>query len=232
MTAPPFLSVVVPVFDEREVLPLFAARTRAALDATGRDYEVVAVDDGSADGSGPVLKALAMQWPQLRVLRLRRNAGHQAAITAGLSASRGDAVVTIDADLQDPPELIADLLAAARREQADVVYAVRSRRDVDTAFKRGTARLYYRLMRRIAGAEVRPDAGDFRLMTRPVVDDLLALPERHPVYRLLVPWLGYPSTTVSYVRVARGAGRTQYPLGCMLRLGLDSVTTFYASPLR
>ncbi|WP_331273126.1 glycosyltransferase family 2 protein [Motilibacter deserti] len=226
------LSVVVPVYNEREVLPLFVERTRRALDGLGEAYELIAVDDGSTDGSREALDAAADVWPQLRVLRLRRNAGHQAAITAGLAASRGDAVVTIDADLQDPPELIADLVAAARREQVDVVYAVRSRRDVDTAFKRGTARLYYRLMRRIAGTDIQPDAGDFRLMTRPVVDDLLALPERHPVYRLLVPWLGYPSTTVAYEREARAAGRTHYPLGRMLRLGIDSVTSFTASPLR
>ncbi|WP_331272295.1 glycosyltransferase family 2 protein [Motilibacter aurantiacus] len=226
------LSVVVPVFNERDVLPLFVERARRALDGLDGAYEVVAVDDGSTDGTREALADAAARWPQLRVLRLRRNAGHQAAISAGLAATRGDLVVTIDADLQDPPELIGDLVAAAAREGVDVVYAVRSRRDVDTAFKRGTARLYYRLMRRIAGSDIQPDAGDYRLMTRPVVDDLLALPERAPVYRLLVPWLGYPSATVAYEREARAAGRTHYPLGRMIRLGIDSVTAFTASPLR
>ncbi|RZS91296.1 dolichol-phosphate mannosyltransferase [Motilibacter rhizosphaerae] len=228
----PVLSVVVPVYDEREVLPLFAARTRPVLDGLGVPYEVVAVDDGSTDGTPEVLAGLAAGWPQLRVLRLRRNAGHQAAITAGLDAAAGAYVVTLDADLQDPPELVPELLATAQRAGVDVVYAARDERGTDTWFKRTTARAYYRLMRRIAGVDLPPHAGDYRLMSRAVVGDLRALPERHKVYRLLVPWLGYPSATVHYAREARAAGRTHYPLAKMVRLGLDSVTAFSGSPLR
>ncbi|RKS80296.1 dolichol-phosphate mannosyltransferase [Motilibacter peucedani] len=228
----PVLSVVVPVFNEVEVFDLFAARTRPVLDALGVDYELLAVDDGSTDGTREVLAAAAARWPQLRTLRLRRNAGHQAAITAGLEASRGELVVTIDADLQDPPEVIAELVGAARREGVDVVYAVRASRASDSWFKRGSARVYYRVMRRVAGADIPAHAGDFRLMSRAVVRDLLELPERHRVYRLLVPWLGYPSASVDYVREPRAAGRTHYPLSKMVRLGLDSVTAFTGAPLR
>ena len=228
----PLLTVVVPVYDEREAFPLFVARTRPVLDGLGVAYECVAVDDGSTDGTREVLERHAREWPQLRVLRLRRNAGHQAAITAGLDASRGAYVVTIDADLQDPPELIVEMLRTARDQQVDVVYAARSSRTSDSAFKRLTARVYYRMMRRIAGAEIVPHAGDFRLMSRAVVEDLAALPERHRVYRLLVPWLGHRSATLTYVREVRAAGSTHYPLAKMVRLGLDSVTAFTGAPLR
>ncbi len=226
------LSVVVPVYDEESVFPVFAARMRPVLDAMGADYEVVAVDDGSTDATPQVLAEVAATWPQLRIIRLRRNAGHQGAITAGLDRARGDWVVTIDADLQDPPELIPDLLDAARRDDADVVYAVRNDRTQDTWFKRRTAALYYGLVRRTADTDVPAHAGDYRLVSRPVVEALRELPERHRVYRLLVPWLGFPSTTVHYRREARAAGESKYPLSRMTRLAVDSLTSFTAQPLR
>jgi dolichol-phosphate mannosyltransferase len=226
------LSVVVPMYNEQDVLPLMAPRLRAVLDGLGESYEVVAVDDGSTDATSAVLAGLRRTWPQLRVVRLRRNCGHQAALTAGLHRAIGDYVASIDADLQDPPELIADMLHLARERNLDIVYGVRNDRSTDSVFKRLTAAGYYRLMRRIAGAAVPSQAGDFRLLSRATVDALRELPEQVPVYRLLVPWLGFPSGTLQYSRERRAAGETKYPLAKMLRLAADSVTSFSAAPLR
>lgn len=228
----PHLSVVVPMYDEAEVLPLFVERLRPVLDGLDEPYEVVAVDDGSRDQTPVLLQRVHRQWPQLRVLRLRANAGHQAAISAGLTAARGDWVVTLDADLQDPPEVIAPMLQAARSQGADVVYGVRNDRRTDSAFKRRSAHAFYAVMRR-AGATDAPDhAGDFRLMSRATVDAVNALPEAHRVLRLVVPSLGFPATTVSYARAARAAGDSKYPLSTMLRLSVDSLTGFSLAPLR
>ena len=226
------LSVVVPMFDEEAVLPHTLPRMRAALDALDCDYELICVDDGSSDATIALLRAARAGWPQLRIVRLRANAGHQAALTAGFDVAGGDFVVTIDADLQDPPELIATMLARAVDEGVDVVYAVRTDRTSDTAFKRITAGAYYRVARRVAGPQVPTHAGDFRLMSRAAVEALRTLPERHRVYRLLIPWLGFPSATVSYTRSARAAGTTKYPLSKMVRLAADSITSFTAAPLR
>jgi dolichol-phosphate mannosyltransferase len=166
------------------------------------------------------------------VVSLRRNVGHQTALAAGLAAAHGAYVVTIDADLQDPPEVIGDMLAAARGGDVDVVYGVRSDRSTDTRFKRKSARAYYWTMRRLVGPWVSDNAGDFRLMSRAVVDVLTALPEQRPVYRLVVPSLGFRSAEVRYVRAERVAGETKYPLGKMIKMTLDSVTSFSAAPLR
>lgn len=228
----PRLSVVVPVFNEEDVLPLFAERMRPVLDGLGVPYELLAVDDGSKDATPVVLELMRRQWPELRVIRLRRNSGHQNALTAGLHRARGEYVVSIDVDLQDPPEVIADMLALATADDLDIVYGVRTDRSTDSAFKRGTAGLYYRLIRRVVGAEVPPNAGDFRLLSRTAVDALTELPEQLPVYRLLVPWLGLPSGEVAYTRHTRAAGRSKYPLSKMIRLALNSVTGFSAAPLR
>ena len=226
------LSVVTPMYDERAAVDAFVARLRPVLDGLGVGYEVLAVDDGSRDATVARLLQLRATWPALRVISLRRNVGHQAALTAGLRSARGDYVVSIDADLQDPPEAIASMLTIARDRRVDVVYGVRSDRRCDTLFKRGTAAVYYRLMRHLAGGWVGDQAGDFRLMSRAVVDVLTALPEQRPVYRLVVPSLGFPSASVPYTRGARVAGRTKYPLGKMIRLTADSVTSFSAAPLR
>lgn len=225
------LSVVVPMYDEADVLPLTLRRMRATLDPLD-DYELICVDDGSTDGTSDLLRAARAGWPQLRIVRLRANAGHQGALTAGLDVASGDYVVTIDADLQDPPELIPQMLDRALTDAVDVVYAVRSDRQTDTTFKRATAGLYYRLARRFAGPQVPAHAGDFRLMSRAAVDALRSLPERNRVYRLLIPWLGFPSATVTYTRSARPAGTTKYPVSKMLRLTADSITSFSAAPLR
>lgn len=226
------LSVVVPMYNEQEVLPLFVERLRPVLDATGVAYEVVAVDDGSRDQTPVLLQRFLREWPQLRVVRLRANAGHQAAISAGLAAARGDWVATIDADLQDPPEVIAEMLQAGRRDGVDVVYGVRGDRTSDSPFKRRTAQGFYRLMRTLGNVDAPADAGDFRLMSRATVNAVNALPEQGRVLRLIVPTLGFPSTSVSYRRDERAAGESKYPLSKMLRLTLDSVTGFSHAPLR
>ncbi|MDI1464535.1 glycosyltransferase family 2 protein [Catellatospora sp. KI3] len=229
---PPLLSVVIPMYNEQEVLPLLIERLRPLLDGAGVAYEVVAVDDGSADATGAMLIQAARQWPGLRVVRLRRNSGHQAALTAGLHRSRGRYVASIDADLQDPPEKILEMLALARAKDLDIVYGVRDDRSTDTFFKRQTAQLYYRVMRRLVGKKIPHNAGDFRLLSRAAVDALKAMPEHQPVYRLLVPWLGFPSGEVAYRRDVRAAGSTKYPLSKMIKLAIDSVTNFSAAPLR
>jgi glycosyltransferase involved in cell wall biosynthesis len=229
---PPALSVVVPMYNEEDVLPHLVNRLRPVLDGIGEPYEVVAVDDGSTDTTAAQLIGARRLWPQLRVVRLRRNSGHQAALTAGLHRARGDYVASIDADLQDPPEKLPEMLELARCKKLDIVYGVRADRSSDTAAKRGSARVYYWLMRRLAGVQAPSNAGDFRLLSRATVDVLRELPEHQPVYRLLIPWIGFPSGEVTYVRDTRAAGRTKYPLSKMVRLAADSITNFSAAPLR
>ncbi|WP_075733379.1 glycosyltransferase family 2 protein [Streptomyces acidiscabies] len=226
------LSVVIPMFNEEDALPALVNRLRPVLDAMRVAYEVVAVDDGSTDRTAVLLDAFRLGWPELRVITLRRNSGHQAALTAGLDRALGAYTVSIDADLQDPPEKIPEMLDLARRDQLDIVYGIRADRATDTGFKRWTASLYYRLVRRLAGPSVPAQAGDFRLLSRAAVDALKALPDQQRVYRLLVPWLGFPSGEVTYEREARTAGHSKYPLGRMIRLAVDSVTGFSAAPLR
>lgn len=228
----PVLTVVVPMFDEEDVLPLFVERLRPVVDGLGVPYEVLVVDDGSRDRTPILLQQHRPDWPELRVLRLRANAGHQAAISAGLARSRGDYVVTIDADLQDPPELIGQMLQLARDEQLDVVYGARSDRRTDSAFKRVTARGYYDTMRRLGADHGPRHAGDYRLMSRATVDAVNALPEHHRVLRLVVPQLGFPSGVLTYRREERAAGRSKYPLAKMLRLAVDSITGASIAPLR
>ncbi|MGZ4613066.1 MAG: glycosyltransferase family 2 protein [Kineosporiaceae bacterium] len=232
IAAAPTLTVVVPMFDEEAVLPLFAERLRPVLDGLGATYEVLVVDDGSQDATPVLLLSEQRAWPQLRVVRLRANAGHQDALSAGLARARGAWVATLDADLQDPPELLPQMLTAARSAGVDVVYGVRTDRSTDSAFKRLTARAYYRLMQRLVGGHVTADAGDFRLMSRATVDAVNSLPDHHRVLRLVVPALGFPSVTVPYRRAPRAAGRTKYPVSRMLRLTVDSLTGFSVAPLR
>jgi polyisoprenyl-phosphate glycosyltransferase len=220
------------MYNEEAVLGLFAGRLRPVLAEMDVRYEVIAVDDGSTDSTATALSCLRTTWPELRIVRLRRNCGHQAALTAGLHRARGEWVVSIDADLQDPPEKIKEMLDLARSRSLDVVYGVRVDRGADTFLKRNTAGVYYGLMRRLVGKDVPAHAGDFRLLSRAAVDALRSLPEQKPVYRLLVPWLGFPSGEVTYVRESRAAGTTKYPVSKMVRLAWDSVTNFSAAPLR
>ena len=228
----PDLSVVIPMFNEQEVLPLLAERLKPVLDGLQVSYEVLCVDDGSADLTPALLHKLAREWEQVRVVRLRANAGHQAAISAGLARARGAYVVTIDADLQDPPEVIAEMFETARCEGVDAVYGVRSDRSTDTWFKRTTARAFYSLIRRISGTAAQSDAGDFRLMSRATVEAINSLPDTNRVLRFVVPALGFPSATVTYRREERAAGTSKYPFLKMLKLSVDSVTGFSLFPLR
>jgi polyisoprenyl-phosphate glycosyltransferase len=220
------------MFNEEAVLPAFVSRLRPVLDALALPYEVLAVDDGSTDATSILLQRYHREWPQLRIVRLRANVGHQNAISAGLAASRGAYVVTLDADLQDPPEVITEMMAVATRDDVDVVYGVRSDRSTDSMFKRHTANAFYRLIRRLSGSDAPVDAGDYRLMSRATVDAVNALPEHHRVLRLVVPALGFASATVSYRREERAAGSSKYSLGHMVRLTFDSLTAFSLAPLR
>jgi dolichol-phosphate mannosyltransferase len=220
------------MFNEEAVIPAFVDRLRPVLDGLDLSYEVVAVDDGSADTTATLLFEQGRTWPELRLVKLRKNSGHQAALTAGLQRARGDWVVSIDADLQDPPETIVEMLRLARDQGLDVVYGVRSDRSSDTAFKRHTAGAYYKVMRRLVGGDLPAQAGDFRLLSRQVVDVLVKLPEHTPVYRLLVPSLGFASGTVAYARERRAAGETKYPVRKMVALAWDSAANFSAAPLR
>jgi len=231
------LTVVVPVFDEQDVLPLFVDRLRPVLDALLSTtyvmaYEVIVVDDGSRDRSVELLSELGRTWPQLCVVELRRNSGQQAAIAAGLRQAQGDWVVTMDADLQDPPELLPAMLDAADSNRVDVVYTCRKDRASDGPLKRRLAGAYYAMVRRVAGVPVEPHVGDFRLMSRTVIEALNALPERHRVHRLLLPWLGFSSITLQHTREKRPAGRTHYSVPRLLKITADSVVSFTTAPLR
>lgn len=228
----PELSIVIPMYNEEAVLPLLVERLRPVADALNASYEVVAVDDGSRDSTPVLLQRLRREWPQLRVVRLRANAGHQAAISAGLVSARGDFAVTLDADLQDPPEVITEMLSKAKAQGADVVYGVRYDRSTDTAFKRFSAHVFYRVIRMLSRTSAPADAGDFRLMSRATIDAVNALPDHNRVLRFVVPALGFPSTSIGYRREERAAGRSKYPLGKMIRLSVDSVTGFSIAPLR
>jgi polyisoprenyl-phosphate glycosyltransferase len=229
--ARPTLSVVIPVFNEEETIPELDRRLRAFLGELGETWEVVFVDDGSRDRSARMLEALAEREPRYKLISFGRNFGHQIAITAGMDRADGDAVVVMDADLQDPPEVVREMLTRWR-EGYDVVYAVRQRRLGETWFKRLSALLFYRLFRALLGFDVVLDAGDFRLMSRPVVLTLRSLRERHRFIRGLVGWIGFRQTSVSYTRHERFAGVTKYPLRKMLSFAFDGITSFSTLPLR
>ena len=227
----PPLSVVVPCYNEAAVLPALHARLTRTLAATGRDYEIVLVNDGSRDATWAGMLDLAARDPHLRCVNLSRNHGHQLALTAGLSQSSGDPVLVIDADLQDPPELLPDMLAVMAAEDADVVYGRRTARPGETRFKRLSAHVFYRLLGRLTDAPPPPDAGDFRLMRRRVVDRFLAMPERHRYVRGMVAWLGGKQVPLPYERQPRAAGETQYTVARMVRLAWDAVTSLSVRPL-
>ena len=227
----PRYSIVAPAYNEEEVLPEFHSRIREVMDRLGEPWELVVVNDGSTDTTSEVLSQLHAQDPRVCVVDFARNFGHQIAVTAGLDHARGDAVVIIDADLQDPPEVIADLIARWK-EGWEVVYGVRSEREGETWFKLFTARLFYRLIGALTDVDIPPDAGDFRLLDRRVVEDMRTMREHRRFIRGMTSWVGYRQTGVSYVRHARLAGETKYPFWKMFRLALDAITGFSGFPLR
>ena len=223
------LSVVAPVFNEEDNVRAFCERTVSAL--AGVPFEVVLVDDGSSDGTAGVLEEIAAADSRIRVVTLSRNFGHQTALTAGLEHAAGDAVVMIDADLQDPPELIPDLVEWWRKG-SDVVVAVREARAGETRFKLMTASWFYKLLGRVAQIEVQHNAGDFRLLSRRALDALLAMPERNRYIRGMTAWVGFTHTTVPYRRAPRHAGETKFSFVRMLRFSFDAVASFSYVPLQ
>jgi dolichol-phosphate mannosyltransferase len=225
------LSVVVPVFNERETLPEFYRRVSAVLDALDRPSELIFVNDGSTDQSGEFLSKFVASDERVRVLSLSRNFGHQIAVTAGLDRARGDAVVVIDSDLQDPPELIPKLVEQWD-EGSEVVHAVRIRRRGETRFKRWTASIFYRVIKSWTELDIELDAGDFRLLGRRAVDAMRSMPEHFRFLRGMAAWVGYRQSTVHYERDSRFAGASKYSLRRMLRLASTAVTSFSFVPLQ
>lgn len=227
----PTLSLVLPIFNEEEVLPELRVRLAEFLKAIDLDVEIVFVDDGSKDQSLKALREMAAEEPRYRVLSFSRNFGHQVAITAGIDYARGEAVVVMDADLQDPPEVVLEMVAKWR-EGYDVVYAKRRSRAGETWFKLVTARWFYRMFAAMIPIEVPLDTGDFRLMSRRVVVALRELREVHRFVRGMVSWVGFKQTAVLYDRAGRFAGETKYPLKKMLKFAIDGITSFSILPLR
>jgi polyisoprenyl-phosphate glycosyltransferase len=229
----PAVSVVVPVFNEEAVLPLMYERMRAMLDRLGESWELILINDGSRDQTLAGLRALAAKDPaRIRYLSLSRNFGHQIAVSAGLDVARGGAVVIIDADLQDPPELIPAMLHQLRDGGYDVVYAQRRQRDGESVGKRLTARWFYRLLAALTSVDIPVDTGDFRVITQRVVAVLRQMPERHKFLRGQIAWVGFRQSAFMYDRQSRAAGETGYTWSKMLRLATDALTGFSNLPLK
>lgn len=225
------VSIIIPFLNEREVLPLCHARLRQVLDTLGESWEIVFVDDGSRDGSAEYLASLMTFEPGLKLVRLSRNFGKEAAMTAGIRHASGAAVILLDADLQDPPELIPEMVRAWR-EGADVVGMRRRSRAGESWAKRASAYAYYRLLSRLSRAEIPPDTGDFRLMSRRAVDALLQLPERCRYMKGLYAWIGMPTRFIDYDRAPRAAGTTKWNYFALFRLAMEGITSFSTAPLR
>ncbi|HUR87401.1 MAG TPA: glycosyltransferase family 2 protein [Solirubrobacteraceae bacterium] len=223
------LSVVAPMLDEEGTALLFCERVRSALD--GLPWELVIVDDGSKDATSRILTELAAEDERIKVVTLSRNFGHQTAITAGLDHAAGDVVVMIDSDLQDPPELIATMVEHWR-SGSDVVYAMRTDRSGESAFKLRTASWFYRIMSKASDVPLAQNSGDFRLLDRRALDALLAMRERNRYLRGMTSWVGFTQTAVPYHRDARHAGQTKYPIRKMIRFALDAITSFSRAPLQ
>ncbi len=227
----PELSVVVPVFNEQEVINETVSRLKRVLDGMLVEYEIIFVNDGSRDNTLQILRPVCQEDWRCKLVNFSRNFGHQTAITAGMDVSQGDAVVVIDADLQDPPEVIPEMFKFWR-EGYEVVYGKRISRKGETAFKKLTASAFYRFLSYMTDVEIPVDTGDFRLLDRKVVDALKRVPERNRYVRGLVSWLGFKQTAFEYVREKRFAGTTKYPLSKMMKLAVDAITSFSVKPLR
>ena len=230
MTEPVF-SVIAPIFNELENLPLLYARVKEVMDSTGEAWELILVDDGSSDGSTDLMRKLAEEDDRVRPVIFARNFGHQIAVTAGMDYSRGQAVTIIDADLQDPPEVILDLIAKWR-EGYQIVYAVRSEREGESWFKLTTASLFYKLIFKITDVKIPLNTGDFRLIDRKALEVINSMRERNRFLRGMGAWVGFKQIGVEYKRHARHAGQTHYPLKKMVQLALNAITGFSTYPLK
>jgi len=228
-----FLSIVVPCFNEADGLREFHYQMAAAARAlVGERFELILVDDGSTDDTWPLINQLSAEDRNVVAVRLSRNHGHQLALTAGLSTVRGDLVLVIDADLQDPPDLLTPMYEMMTREDADVVYGLRRSRAGETRFKKKSAEAFYRLLARITRVQIPVDTGDFRLMTRRISDQLVRMPEHDRFIRGMVAWLGYKQVACEYDRNPRYAGHTKYPLAKMVGFAADALVSFSMVPLR
>jgi glycosyltransferase involved in cell wall biosynthesis len=224
-------SIVIPVFNEEAVIHETYRRLKEVMNRTGESYELLFVNDGSRDHTETIIKGFSDRDESVVLINFSRNFGHQIAITAGMDYAAGDAVVVIDADLQDPPELILDMIAKWK-EGYDVVYAKRTKRKGETFFKKQTAHLFYRLLRASTDIEIPVDTGDFRLMDRKVCEEMKRLPEKNRFVRGLVSWVGFRQTAIEYERDERLAGETKYSLKKMIKLCLDGMTSFSYKPMK
>jgi polyisoprenyl-phosphate glycosyltransferase len=227
----PTFTIIAPIYNELDSLPELYRRVSEVMDSTGAPWELVLIDDGSQDGSTDLIRKMAADDPRVRPIIFARNFGHQIAVTAGLDYSRGDAVTIIDADLQDPPEVILQMIEKWR-EGYEVVYAVRAEREGESWFKLWTASMFYRLIYRITDVKIPLDTGDFRLMDRKVVNVLNSMRERHRFLRGMSAWVGFKQIGVPYKRAARFAGETKYPFKKMFKLALNAITGFSYFPLQ
>lgn len=228
----PELSIIIPAYNERNVLPICYSKVSHVMEKLEKTYEIIFIDDGSKDGSADYLAGLAKQNNPVKVIYLSRNFGKEAALTAGIEYASGDAVVILDADLQDPPELIPDMLKAWKEKNVDVVLMRRRTRVGETATKRLTAFWYYRLLNNLTDFDIMEDTGDFRLMSRRAVDALKQLPERNRYMKGLFSWIGMDTTVIEYDREARVAGEIQNNYPSLFRLAIQGITSFSVAPLR
>ncbi|GIP36163.1 glycosyltransferase family 2 protein [Paenibacillus sp. J2TS4] len=231
MSPEPNYSVVVPMYNEEAVILKTYLRLKGVMDGIGEPYEFVFVNDGSRDRSAEIVKELGQSDANVRLIDFSRNFGHQVAISAGMDYAQGRAVIVIDADLQDPPEVIPDMIRKWK-EGYDVIYGKRLKRKGETAFKKGTALIFYRLLRSLTSVEIPVDTGDFRLLDRKVCDVMSGLKEKNRFIRGMVSWVGFNQTSVEYIREERAAGETKYPLKKMIRFAVDAITSFSYKPLK
>lgn len=228
----PTLSIIIPVYNEREVLPLCYEKVSKILDELGKTYELIFIDDGSSDGSADYLAELARSHDSVKVIYLSRNFGKEATLTAGIDHADGNAIIILDADLQDPPELIPQMVSAWEKDKVDVVAMRRRSREGETLVKRATAYWFYRLLNRISDFEIPTDTGDFRLMSRKAVEATRQLPERNRYMKGLFSWVGMDTRVIEYDRNPRAAGKAQQSYLRLLNLAIQGITSFSIAPLR
>ncbi len=232
MEGGPLLTVIVPAFNEQEVLPIFHQRLVNALAENSNSWEVLYIDDGSSDHTVDIVKLLQITNPMVSLAKLSRNFGKEAAVSAGLKLARGEAVIVIDADLQDPPELIPEMIAVWQRDGADMVNMRRRTREGETWFKKATAHAFYRVINRLSDVTIPEDVGDFRLISRRAVDALNLLPETNRFMKGLFAWVGYKQVTVEYDRQPRAAGNTKWHYVKLWNFALEGITGFSVAPLK